>query len=89
MCLEAEIELLMGLFQCAYIMDLCILYVCLSFSYMVSTPEFHKIFINSVIVFLCQYGFDGLNLDWQYPGSSGSPAKDKHLFTVLVQVSKR
>ncbi|KAK7802323.1 hypothetical protein U0070_020718, partial [Myodes glareolus] len=43
------------------------------FSYMVSTPEFHKIFINSVIVFLRQYGFDGLNLDWQYPGKCMKP----------------
>ncbi|XP_055474134.1 chitinase-like protein 3 [Psammomys obesus] len=55
------------------------------FTAMVSTPHNRQIFINSVINFLRQYGFDGLNLDWQFPGSHGSPAKDKHLLTVLVQ----
>uniref|UniRef100_A0A8C2MXT3 GH18 domain-containing protein n=1 Tax=Cricetulus griseus TaxID=10029 RepID=A0A8C2MXT3_CRIGR len=51
---------------------------------MFSTLHNRQTFINSAIKFLHQYRFDGLNLDW----SHGSPAKDKHLFTILEQLPR-
>ncbi|XP_037776495.1 endochitinase-like [Penaeus monodon] len=57
------------------------------YSQMISIPERRQAFVLSVVAFLSSHGFDGLDVDWEYPGDSnrgGSP-DDFNNFPLLLQ----
>lgn len=61
------------------------------FSQAVSTKENRNVFISSIIDIINKYDFDGVDLDWEYPGSTAGgviiadPANDKHNFSLLLK----
>lgn len=55
------------------------------YSDMAKDPEKRAKFINSTIDFITQHGFDGLDLDWEYPARRDGVPEDKQNFVKLVQ----
>ncbi|KAK6337057.1 hypothetical protein TWF718_009843 [Orbilia javanica] len=62
-----------------------------TFSKMAATAGTRKIFIDSVISFMKSYGFDGIDIDWEYPTAEdrgGKPA-DTANYVLLVREMKQ
>ena len=58
------------------------------FTKMVATAAGRKEFCMDSVSFLKKRGFDGLDLDWEYPTQRGSPPEDRQRFASLVEVRR-
>ena len=58
------------------------------YSVLLADPTKRAAFVKHAVEFLNQYGFDGLDLDYEYPGYDGVTT-DKAGFTALVQELKQ
>lgn len=61
-----------------------------AFSDMVSTAGNREKFIKGLIKFMDTYGFDGVDLDWEYPGADdrGGKSADSANYVLLAQELK-
>jgi chitinase len=55
------------------------------FSEMVADPTSRATFIGSVLSFLAEHNFDGLDFDWEYPTQRGGVPEDKENFAVILE----
>jgi len=58
------------------------------FSAVVRSESSMHTFAQNVVKYLRQRNFDGFDIDWEYPGSRGSPAGDKQKYTRFLQILK-
>lgn len=55
------------------------------YSKMAADDGSRKEFAASCVTFVQQYGFDGLDLDWEYPASRGGALEDKQNYPLLLK----
>ncbi|KAL2712674.1 acidic mammalian chitinase-like isoform X1 [Vespula squamosa] len=55
------------------------------YSNVAANPTLRAKFVNSVIEFLKKYGFNGFDVDWEYPNQRGGKPADKENFVTLLK----
>lgn len=58
------------------------------FTAMVANAANRKDFIDHGIKWMRKRGFDGLDVDWEYPANRGSPPEDKNRFSALIRETR-
>ncbi|ERL92170.1 hypothetical protein D910_09490 [Dendroctonus ponderosae] len=59
-----------------------------NYSQLVAEPPRRSKFVASAVDFIRKYNFDGLDLDWEFPGKRGGAPEDKLNFLLLVKELK-
>lgn len=57
----------------------------LKYSNVVNNPTTRTAFVKNIVKFTKDYGFDGFDLDWEYPGDRGGAAVDKANYISLIK----
>lgn len=47
------------------------------YSNVANSPHLRSIMVSNVVNFCKKYGFDGFDLDWEYPGLRGGASTDR------------
>lgn len=55
------------------------------YSLMAGSKKSRKQFVHSVVRFLEKHGFDGLEVDWEYPTKRGGHGRDRKKFVLLLR----
>lgn len=58
------------------------------FGEIASSVKNRALFADNLYKFMVQYGFDGVDVDWEYPGAGdrGGSEDDVHNFPLLLQI---
>ncbi|XP_076330487.1 putative chitinase 10 [Tachypleus tridentatus] len=60
----------------------------IKYSNMARNPAQRRKFVVSCVKFLLKHGFDGLDMDWEYPANRGGIPEDKENFVILLKELK-
>lgn len=59
------------------------------FSVMIADSDKRRTFRESAITLLRKYGFDGLDIDWEFPGQGALPYEDRKNFDIFLKEIRR
>ncbi|XP_012275650.1 chitinase-3-like protein 1 [Orussus abietinus] len=60
----------------------------IKYSAVMKNPSLRSTFVNNVVNFVEKYGFDGFDVDWEYPAQRGGSAEDVQNFVQLLKELK-
>lgn len=58
------------------------------FSAVIASPDRRQKFISSAIAVLREYGFDGIDIDWEFPGQGAPAEQDRKNFDVFLKEAR-